>query len=379
MCFVQLVLILLTVVFGAQRADAGLFSEKPIFLDTQVSGQPPANDGRRTFPVLSKDDRVLIEVFVGDLARGLTSGFTLAFVDDNLAFSMNFEIEKFEGVLTSEVGGRGAVISVGGNPASVRAPGYLGLLTLKARRDIPGNTTIRLKQSVTTMFDSETGDIDELDVSSAEIRFVTGQAFEITLDLDTSSGNQARTVRNGVAIGETVEVQVHGAALDLMVGYILRFDYDSTMVAFESFLPGTVFSAAQTVSPEVTARSVEVTAATFGGALNVSSGLLGRMFFTTQDSFVASTTIRLNTAEMLRSSEFVSAIPRSVTLNGVVDFDGDNVPDFRDFLLFAARFGETTSSPDFDIRFDLDGDGSIGFTDFLILSNAIEATREAPP
>ena len=100
MCFVQLVLILLTVVFGAQRADAGLFSEKPIFLDTQVSGQPPANDGRRTFPVLSKDDRVLIEVFVGGLARGLTSGFTLAFVDDNLAFSMNFEIEKFEGVLT---------------------------------------------------------------------------------------------------------------------------------------------------------------------------------------------------------------------------------------------------------------------------------------
>ena len=65
---------------------AGAFEEKPIFLDAQISGQPPVNDGRRTFPVLSKDDRILIEVFVGELARGLTSGFTLAFEDDNLAF-----------------------------------------------------------------------------------------------------------------------------------------------------------------------------------------------------------------------------------------------------------------------------------------------------
>ena len=288
-----------------------------------------------------------------------------------------FEIESFEGVLKNENGGRGASISVGGNPASVRAPGFLGILTLRARQKVPANTTIRLNGEGTTIFDSETGAIDPLDVTDASMRFVTGQAFEVSLDLDNSPGNQSRTVRNGVGIGETVEVQVHGTSLELMVGYILRFDFDSTMVAFESFLPGNVFSSAQTVTPDITNRSVDVTAATFGGALNISDGLLGRLYFTTLDSFTSSTTIRLNTAEMLRSSEFVTAVPRSVTLNGVVDFDGNNIPNFRDFLLFAARFGETTSSPDFDIRFDLDGDGSIGFTDFLILANAIEATREA--
>ncbi|MBE85274.1 MAG: hypothetical protein CME21_22180 [Gemmatimonadetes bacterium] len=358
-------------------AYAGAFEGKRITLDAQISGQPPVNDERRTFPVLSKDNRVLFEVYVEGMARGLTSGFTLAFEDDNLQFSTLFEIESFEGILSNTTGGRGASISVSGKPASLRAPGFLGILTLKARQNVTGATEIRLKAETTTIFDSETGAIDQLDVSDTTIRFVTGQAFGISLDLDTSLGDQARTVRNGVAIGETVEVQVHGNALELMVGYILRFDFDSTMVAFESFIPGNVFSAAQTVKPEVTARSVEVTAATFGGALTVTEGLLGRVFFTTQDSFVSSTTINLITAEMLRSSEFVTAVPRSVTLNGAVDFDGNRIADFRDFLLFAARFGETTSSPNFDTQFDLDGNGSIGFSDFLILVNAIEAGRES--
>lgn len=374
------ILIVVLLILGSSRdAFGGAFEDKPIFLDAQISGQPPVNDNRRTFPTLSKDDRILIEVYVGEVARGVTSGFTLAFENDDLFFTELFEIESFEGVLNSSDATQGAAVAVGGNPSGVRTPGFLGILTLRARKSVGPNTEIKLRAGSTTIFDSETGEIDELDVTEATIRFVSGQSFVVDLDLDTSSGNQARSVRNGVAIGETVEMQVHGTSLELMVGYILRFDFDSTMVAFDSFLPGSVFPTAQTVTPEVTARSVEVTAASFSGALNVSDGLLGRLFFTIQDSFRSSTTIRLNTAEMLRSSEFVTAVPRSVTLNGVVDFDGDNFPDFRDFLLFAARFGETTSSPGFDIRFDLDGNGSIGFTDFVILANAIEATREANP
>lgn len=233
---------------------------------------------------------------------------------------------------------------------------------------------IKLRAGSTTEFDSETGAIDALDVAEATIRFVTGQAFGVELDLDITAGNQKRAVRNGVAVGETVELQVYGEALDLMVGVILGFDFDSTMVAFEAFIPGTVFPGVQTIAPEITVRSVEVTAATFGGALNITDGLLGRVFFTVLDSFTASTVIRLNTAELLRSSEFVTAVPRSVTLNGAIDFDGNNIPDFRDFLLFASHFGETLTSPNFDIRFDLDG--RVGFTDFIILAAAIEATRE---
>ena len=385
---IQKLCICVTILWSGLSGDAfsGAFAEKPIYLDAQISGQPPVNDGRRTFPVLTKGDRIVIEVFIENVARGLTSGFTLAFEVrrangwiDKLAFSEMFEIEGFDGILSSEVGGRGAAISVGGNPASLRSPGFLGRLTLKAIQNIPRNTEMRLRAESTTIFDSEIGVIDELDVRNATIRFITGQPFKVNLDLDKSAGNQSRTVRNGVAVGETVEVQIYGKSLDLMVGFILGFTYDPTMVAYEAFLPGTVFPSAQTVTPEINARSVKVTSATFGGAVNISEGLLGRLFFTVMDGFATSTVIRLNTAEMLRSSEFVTAVPQSITLNGAVDFDGNNTTDFRDFLLFASHFGEDLTSPNFDIQFDLDGNGEVGFRDFVILAVAIEAARQVSP
>ena len=48
------------------------------------------------------------------------------------------------------------------------------------------------------------------------------------------------------------------------------------------------------------------------------------------------------------------------------DFDGNNTVNFNDFFLFVDRFGETTSSPDFDSKFDLDNSGSITFDDFFV-------------
>jgi hypothetical protein len=117
---------------------AGAFEDKPIFLDAQISGQPPVNDGRRTFPVLTKDDRILIEVYVENVARGLTSGVTISFEDENLEFSSMFQIESFDGVFSSNGSGRGSSISIGGNPASIRSPGFLGTLTLKALQNVPG-------------------------------------------------------------------------------------------------------------------------------------------------------------------------------------------------------------------------------------------------
>lgn len=46
------------------------------------------------------------------------------------------------------------------------------------------------------------------------------------------------------------------------------------------------------------------------------------------------------------------------------DFNGDGTTDFRDFVLFASKFGSTQGEPNFDSRFDLDGNGEIGFEDF---------------
>jgi fibronectin type 3 domain-containing protein len=62
------------------------------------------------------------------------------------------------------------------------------------------------------------------------------------------------------------------------------------------------------------------------------------------------------------ADEFLVEAP--ATLSG--DFDGNNTVNFDDFFLFVDRFGETTSSPDFDSKFDLDGSGSITFDDFFV-------------
>ena len=51
------------------------------------------------------------------------------------------------------------------------------------------------------------------------------------------------------------------------------------------------------------------------------------------------------------------------------DFDNSGTIDFGDFLNFAAAFGKTSTSLDFNPIFDLDGDGIIGFGDFLTLAS----------
>ncbi|MDA0711149.1 MAG: BsuPI-related putative proteinase inhibitor [bacterium] len=50
------------------------------------------------------------------------------------------------------------------------------------------------------------------------------------------------------------------------------------------------------------------------------------------------------------------------------DFDGDGSTNFADFLNFAAAFGKTSLSTDFNPVFDLDHDNKIAFGDFLIFA-----------
>lgn len=51
------------------------------------------------------------------------------------------------------------------------------------------------------------------------------------------------------------------------------------------------------------------------------------------------------------------------------DFDGDGAVAFEDFFLFADHFGEGSSAPGFDSRYDLDLDGLIGFEDFFLFAD----------
>lgn len=51
--------------------------------------------------------------------------------------------------------------------------------------------------------------------------------------------------------------------------------------------------------------------------------------------------------------------------NSRLDFDGDGLIGFGDFIQFALRYGTTEGADAYDVRFDLDGDKQIGFGDFL--------------
>ena len=51
-----------------------------------------------------------------------------------------------------------------------------------------------------------------------------------------------------------------------------------------------------------------------------------------------------------------------------LDFDGDGVIGFTDFLLFTGKFGLSEGDAGFEAQYDLDGNGMVGFSDFLIFA-----------
>lgn len=59
------------------------------------------------------------------------------------------------------------------------------------------------------------------------------------------------------------------------------------------------------------------------------------------------------------------------------DFDGNNVVDFADFLLFVQTFGTTGADRAFNERMDLVPDGIINFSDFLVFVEQFGKTRDS--
>ena len=60
-----------------------------------------------------------------------------------------------------------------------------------------------------------------------------------------------------------------------------------------------------------------------------------------------------------------------------VDFDGDGVVGFSDFLLFARSFNASQGDAAYDARMDLNGDGTVNFPDFVSFSAAYGARSGA--
>ena len=201
--------------------------------------------------------------------------------------------------------------------------------------------------------------------------------FSLSLDVDSSSGDQAVTSAN-VSADEMVAIQVFGTDIQNANGVSIRFEYDANQVTYDGFDAGDVLPNAQAL-PEQGTGYVEIGIVSFGGQAAANSGLVGTVRFRTTAAF-SSTEIRLVRAELGRGGRFETiTIDVRVALELQVltpDFNGDGAVNFADFLVFVGQFGARQGDGRYEAKYDLDSDGAIGFGDFLIFSNSFD--KEGP-
>ncbi len=364
------------------RADAGGFAGQKLLIDTHIGPElGRTNDGEVALLPHPAGKTIQIELFIEGAHAHKTTGYTIAFDNTGNDFKDHFEIERIDGLLRQS--GRPGPISVESGaafPAIVQANNYIATVTLTTKRAIPQETTIGFSAEKTVVIDSRTSETDKLDVSEALLTFSFAKDFSISLDLDSAPANQNVQSLIRVQPDTEIPIQIFGIDIRFTVGAILRFEYDGSKIIFDGFDVGDVLPNAQTVEPilgKVVVGSagspdfVEVTAAALGGTATEENGLLGTIRFLTGPVFEG-TSIRMVNAEIRRGGQFVELKEAlAVALRNLTsDFDDDGQIGFRDFLLFAEKFGSQRGDGIYNELFDLDGDGIIEFSDFLILSES---------
>jgi formylglycine-generating enzyme required for sulfatase activity len=211
----------------------------------------------------------------------------------------------------------------------------------------------------------------------------TQSGFSISLDLDTSKGDQSVRSSSEIEAGSAVPLQIFGTDIKNATGFGARFEYDETQIAYDGFDVGDALPGAQSPGAEqgTNPTYVEVTAASLGDVATSNSGLLGTVRFRTSLAF-SRTTIQMVSAEILRSGAFeelTSTVDLQLERAPCPDFDGDGKVGFHDFLLLAGSYGSRQGESSYDPEMDLDRDGSIGFRDFLRFAENYGKECTAPP
>ena len=199
--------------------------------------------------------------------------------------------------------------------------------------------------------------------------------FSLSLDLDTSEGDQAvqSVAVSSPSDNQIIFVQIFGRDIQNAFGLSARFEYDVTQVVYEGFDAGDVLPDPFVIPQEGTRFVVINMVLEAERFAIVNSGLMGTLRFRTTDTF-GGTTIRLMHAELLRDGQSESAMLNlsavlQVSVPRSPDIDRNGVVDVGDFLLFVEHFGVSRGHEAFSDRFDLNGNGKIDFSDFSILTN----------
>ena len=203
--------------------------------------------------------------------------------------------------------------------------------------------------------------------------------FSLSLDVDSSTGDQAVTFVNASA-DQVVAIQIFGNNIQNANGLAVRFEYDTSQVTYEGFDTGDVLPNAQILTAQGT-NFIQISLVSLGGQATANSGLVGTIRFRTMEAF-SSTAIQLVRAELGRGGQIESA-----TLNVRVelklqvltpDFNRDGMVNFADFLLFVGQFGARQGDGRYDAKYDLDSDDAIGFGDFLIFGSSFGQEVSTP-
>ena len=179
-------IVLLLLLFGSSVSAQGFrtlgsFDNLKLQVDTKVE-IPPVNNAVTTAPLLTSGEEIQFQLFVPAASGKKTFGYNLGFDNTGNVFADNFfdpsgtDFDGNELRLNYE---ELSALMLG--PPSVPDNGYLGTITLTARRDIEEGLTIAL---TATMAD---GDLQQgsLDVTEAQIVFAAEPFVEgLRGDLD---------------------------------------------------------------------------------------------------------------------------------------------------------------------------------------------------
>jgi len=258
---------------------------------------------------------------------------------------------------TNELGTIKAVIA---GPTKAKQPeGVLAIIRFNVKDNAPlGNSSMTFGGEIKAFHENQTS----LNVQTSPGTFTAIDINTVPLFGILLTANPPRT-----RSGDSVAVEIKGVKLQGTVGVTVRLSYDPTKLEFSNFKShGDFVSPGEKLNENP--HYIEIGVATLGETVQTDTSLIGTVTFQVPPTF-STTKVTSSFAELRRKGAegFETIDPKSsvdITEGCAEDFDGSGEIDFRDFFLFAEKFGTN------DQRFDLDEDGTVGLGDFLVFAQS---------
>ena len=201
--------------------------------------------------------------------------------------------------------------------------------------------------------------------------------FSLSLDLDSSEGDQAVQSLD-IFPNRTVSIQIFGTDIQQASDISLRFEFDSTQVAYDGFKRGNIVSG----TSALTGKDFANIGITLSDG-TASSDLIGSIRFRTTETF-SGTDIHLVRTKLVREGQ-TETVPMDLSLTLRLatppspDFNGNGIVDIPDFLLFVDTFGSRKGQEKYESKYDLDINNEIGIPDFLIFVDSFGKVLNRTP